>query len=311
MLFKKRNAFSALVAAKTKPRVRRSPADSGWSRVAVAVLLAVFAGALIVVLAIVNGGRQTVASRSAAAFREAQRKGIPVAEAAHGHGALSPGTPAEHGAEYRRSAEKGEAGHGGHAETGMVAHDDHAMTQPETEGGSPHAGMQHGTGAAAGSGKPPRSTTEGAAGHAAHEGMPQAPAGMPEAALLAPLASKSAVARPGQPAATLELDRLDAPAETSRLDAQRSAELAAGTGSGGHGMQHGATTYRQLDAGRETGPTEQQTSPPRDHGMSHGSTSAPAPTPETKKPRPAATPAPTPGGHVHPSGSGVRDGGRR
>lgn len=51
---------------------------------------------------------------------------------------------------------------------------------------------------------------------------------------------------PGQPARTLSPGPLDAPAATSVLDAQRSAEMAGTEGHGGH--ESGA--YRHVDAGR-------------------------------------------------------------
>lgn len=60
---------------------------------------------------------------------------------------------------------------------------------------------------------------------------------------------------PGQPAKTLSPDELDAPAETSVQDAERSAELAEAMsgheGHGGHGG-HGTGAYRQVDAGRDS-----------------------------------------------------------
>ena len=58
----------------------------------------------------------------------------------------------------------------------------------------------------------------------------------------------TAAATPGQPAATLDTDALDAPAPTSVEDARRAREAAAA----GHAMAHG--TYRQVDAGREDVP---------------------------------------------------------
>jgi hypothetical protein len=84
---------------------------------------------------------------------------------------------------------------------------------------------------------------------------------LPAAAAVAGL-----VALAGQPAETLRPDALDAPAATSVLDAQRSAEMAqemAGGEHGGHGgghenhgshESHGSPggAYRHADAGRET-----------------------------------------------------------
>jgi hypothetical protein len=198
----------------------------------------------------------------------------------------------------------------------MSGHGEHVMAQPGARGGSPHAGMQHGT-VAPGSphagmqhGAPARRpgssqpTTESPAGDAGHGGMQPAPAGMTGGSPPAPLA-KAAVAGPGQPAATLEPDPLDAPAATSQMDAKRSAEMAASMGSGGHGMSHGTGSYRQLDAGRES----MEKAPPGmpgHEGMGHGSLPPSTPTPATIKPHPAVTPAPTSRGHVHPSGGGPR-----
>ena len=94
----------------------------------------------------------------------------------------------------------------------------------------------------------------------------------PDAAVAAPEAVP-----PGQPAATLRPDALDAPAATSVADAQRSAEMAeemsGGGGHGGHGG-HGVGTYRQVDAGRGPeayqGPQEQTPGAgSHDHGA-HG-----------------------------------------
>lgn len=77
----------------------------------------------------------------------------------------------------------------------------------------------------------------------------------------------------GQPAKTLSPDPLDSPADTSVMDAQRSAKMAetmAGGGGhdshGGHGG-HGATgTYRHVDVGREpAGPAADGGAEPHHH----------------------------------------------
>ena len=82
---------------------------------------------------------------------------------------------------------------------------------------------------------------------------------------VAPAVAAPVTASPGQPAKTLSSDPLDAPAATSVLDAQRSAEMAEEmsggggmedhAGHGGHGG-HGGGTYRQVDAGRGPGAYE-------------------------------------------------------
>ena len=315
MIFPARSSFPGPPIA-----VRQSRKDSGGSAVVVAILLAVTAGVVIALVALLGGGKETVASRSAAAFEEAQRKGIPVGEAAHGHGAVAPG--AAHGGDSE--PEKPEAGHAAHGEVEMPdhggempAHGGHAMTGTTAGGVSPHAGMPHGT-SAPGSGAAPSShagmqhgspaprpgasrPTTGPAGHAGHGGIPPAPAEATASAPTEPLA-KSAVARPGQPAATLRSDPLDSPAATSEMDAKRAAEMAASMGSGGHGT-HGTGSYVQIDAGRESVGKAEPTSPGHE-GMGHGSMPPPAPTatPDSRKPRPRRTPVPTPSGHAHPGG---------
>lgn len=81
-----------------------------------------------------------------------------------------------------------------------------------------------------------------------------------------PASPESAPELPQRPAGILQPDPLDAPAATSVIDAQRSAEMARGMGGGdldfgehgehgGHGG-HGAGTYRHVDAGRGPGAYE-------------------------------------------------------
>lgn len=75
--------------------------------------------------------------------------------------------------------------------------------------------------------------------------------------------SSSEAVQSGQPAKTLSPDPLDAPAGTSVMDAQRSAEMAEGmAGGGGHDSHHGhgghggTGTYRHVDVGRGPGAYE-------------------------------------------------------
>lgn len=316
MFFRARRSLPVLPTAPGQSRP-----DSGSSAVIAAILLAVIAGLVIALVALLGGGKETVASRSAAAFEDAQSKGVPVGEAAHGHGAVSPANPPSNDA---RPEEPG-AGHAGHAgmetpggpEKGMT-HGEHAMPGRAPGGGSPHAGMHHGTstpgsGAVASphvgmhhgtSASPPGASqppTGGPAGHAGHGSARPAPADNTASAPTEPL-PKAAVASPGQPAATLQPDPLDSPAVTSKMDAKRSAEIAAQMGSGGHGA-HGTVSYVQIDAGRESVPRAHPAASGHE-GMDHGSMPAatPTPGPGPRKPRPAATPLPTPSGHVHPGG---------
>jgi len=231
--------------------------------------------------------KETTASRSAAAFDEAQRKGTPVEKgAAHGgHGAPVGGKPVE------AVPADPHAAHGAAAETSGAKSGEKA----------PMTGMDHSRMSGAGSGKQPATGTE-------HSTMPGAqhskPAAMDHAAMghgasMPPPSPEPAAAsaQPGQPAATLQADDVDAPAATSLRDAERSAALAKEM-AGGHGMQHG-TPYRQLDAGRdsESGLTHEHGGPPPETTTPadpHASHAAPA-----AAPRPSPSPTPKPSPHRH------------
>jgi hypothetical protein len=275
------------------------------SLLALTILTTSLAVALIVSAIFGGGARRTVASRSAEAFREALRKGEPVTPGSHGHGALSPaaaGQPAhaEHGGadmKKHEHAEQGSSGMTGHgvAPSGPSG-DSHAAHRMSAQAGrsgragraghaqeatEDHAGMQHGRSAA------PNTSPEATAG----------------AALVPPPSLKALEASPGQPALTLQPDPLDQPPDTSIEEAKRAAEMAQEM-TGGHGMQrmqHGMTSYRQLDAGRDsvtTGQGEESVAPgsptsPDHRGMQHGSPTAAQPkAPATRKPPPSK---PTPG----------------
>lgn len=93
--------------------------------------------------------------------------------------------------------------------------------------------------------------------------------------------------QPGQPARTLRPDALDAPAATSVLDAQRSAEMAAEMTGGGHGDHgghgghggHGTGPYSHVDAGRGPGAqegSEKHTPGAEPHQHDHGSAPPPS-----------------------------------
>ena len=233
------------------------------------------------------GGDRSVASKSAAAFEEAQKKGETFGGEGHAHGGHGAATPAdEHAEAVPQEPSSGEEHHAGHGAAdapdvgGMQHGTEHQGSEHSAEhaghgaagAGSPgggHAAMGHGQTAAAapeavghaGHGAP--SPQEAPAGHAGHGApSPQAPAGhaghsasggaVPPAQVpQAPVA-----ALPGQPAAILRPDALDAPAPTSVIDAQRSAEMnQAMSGGGGHGG-HGSGTYRHIDAGRSPGAYE-------------------------------------------------------
>lgn len=244
---------------------------------------ALIAGGLVLAALIGCDREQTVASQSAAAFREAQKRGETFGGDghAHGHGAVSPGGGAP-------SEVPAADAHAGHAHAGAQvpageamrhdgAHDGHAAMEhgrrPAAGGHAGHATKDHSGHQAAPTGPAPeRREDAGHAGqHAGHGMSPQAPASgtqppgaghaghSPSAGAMPPVASAPApVAVPSeQPARTLRPDALDAPAATSVLDAQRSAEMARemGGGHGGHGG-HGSGTYRHVDAGRGPGAYE-------------------------------------------------------
>jgi len=217
---------------------------------------AVIAG--LVLVSLVGCGKEpSIASKSATAFRTAQKEGKPLGGGAHGHGALTPGESHEMPDTTSGASADGH----GMAEGGMAG-----MDHSGAKGGM--AGMDH---AAGGS---------GSAGHEMGGGM-------------APGMSIVETVSPGQPAKTLRPDALDAPATTSVVDAQRSAEMSEGMkGMGGHG----GGTYRQVDAGR--GPGADKRSEPQ----------TPAADPHQHGP---AIPPPAQEGdhsqHEPPDGGGVQD----
>ena len=189
--------------------------------------------------------RETTASRSAAAYDEARRKGVAVGGSAHGaaegHGDAKHGTqpspesgitaPAMPTMDHSSMPGMKPPGRGATERRPMAGMDHSGMagmgaqSQPGTD---PHAGMDHA--------KMPGMKLSGM-----FHDMPMSPPS-PE-----PL---SASAKPGQPAATLQPDPLDQPPATSVADAARSAAMAAEMSGGGHGMSHG--TYKHVDAGRDT-----------------------------------------------------------
>ncbi|HEY9423034.1 MAG TPA: heavy metal-binding domain-containing protein [Thermoanaerobaculia bacterium] len=254
---------------------------------------AALAGGLALAAWVGCGGEPSVASRSAAAFQEAQKKGETFEDSghSHGHGAITPGgenqeesapghdhgqaeAAPDHSAMDHSAMDHSAMGHGAEAHgaehapqhggaaeqdehAGHTGHDARAPQTPPAEGEAEaapdHSTMDHST--------MDHSTMDhGQSGHEGHGEM------APDTAVAAPK-----VVSPGQPAKTLSPDPLDAPAATSVQDAQRSAEMAeemsGGGGHEGHGGHggHGTTgTYRQTDAGR--GPEAREGSEPRTPG---------------------------------------------
>ena len=219
------------------------------------------------------GDHETMASRSARGFREAQSRGERFAGEghAHGHDAAPAADARDQGHPGTTGAETGEP----HVEHGQ-AEEVQGMTEPGAGGTGDHA-----QGAAAEHGKhghpeqpqadPPAHARSGAPQHATssmrgHQ-RPESPAAAPgshahggDAAMSPPLVS-SVSAPAGAPAIALAPDAVDAPAATSVAEALRAAE----TGSTMGGMKgthaHGATGYRQRDAGRAPAAED----PPRPH----------------------------------------------
>ena len=238
--------------------------------------LAIAAVFPIVALAAGCGGDHTTASKSAAAFDAALKKGgIPAAQEAHGGHGQAANAERPHGASDSND---------GSSMAGM----DHSRmpgmgtapgARPASGTGSSMAGMNHST-------MPGMDHTN----MAAAQGMNMAPPA-PEA--------PTAAARPGQTAATLQPTELDQPPTTSVREAARAAAMAEEMASGGHGMMHG--TYRQIDAGRDDvtpssgaeheGHQAVPVSPPHPGAGAHRDHSAPvSPRPES----PRASPSPDP-----------------
>ena len=124
------------------------------------------------------------------------------------------------------------------------------------------AGMDHSNmpGMKPANGAPPAGGSMAGMDHSNMPGMKMSPP-LPE--------TPAGSAQPGQPAATLSIGDLDAPAPTSVRDAARSAELAQGMAGGGHDMTHG--TYSHTDAGRTA------TTAPPPEAMDHSKHGQPAP----------------------------------
>lgn len=186
------------------------------------------------------GGKQSVASKSAAAFREAQAKETSVGEPSHGGHAATPDgsltTSTDHTGMSEPEHATPDMDHStmagmGHAQAGKqqerVPHGQHGQKTPS--GASPpameHGSMQHGM---------------------QHGGTTSQAEGLAEV--------RQVDAHPGQPASTLDPDPLDTPAPTSVSDSARSAEMAQMMTSPGHAMAHGE--YVHQDVGRDAAPMQ-------------------------------------------------------
>ncbi|HEX6863193.1 MAG TPA: heavy metal-binding domain-containing protein [Thermoanaerobaculia bacterium] len=250
------------------------------------------AGVFALAVLIGCGGEPSVASKSAAAFEEAQKEGKTFEGAGHDHGDHGAAEPAPaQGGEHQHGtapeADHSAMGHGGgHPAEGHATaqHGGHAAPSA----GNEHTGHSQPTaqGGHEGHNQPaPQATApgQGHAGHSqpaaqGHEGHnPPAPQPAAPGQGHSGHAPSSAVAElPAEPASILRPDTLDAPAATSVADAQRSAEMNQAMSGG-----HGASTYRHVDAGR--GPEAHEGSEPQtpgagpqqhDHGAAAGESAA-------------------------------------
>jgi hypothetical protein len=215
------------------------------------------------------GGEQSVASKSAAAYREAQAKGVPVSGGhAHDHGAATTSGGMDHSAHGAMSAgaaamdhsahgtganahagmdhgaaAAGATDHSGHAAAGTV---DHAAMGHGTAANA-HAGhtatasnahAQHGTAPATGGAHAGHSTTAGAATHDQHAGMQHGTAS-PATDPHAQHGTAGAPAIASAPRSNAEMQRVQ-PAATLRRDAFDApapvsvSEAAKATQGGGH-----------------------------------------------------------------------------
>ena len=217
------------------------------------VKLLSLAASLAVLLATACGGKQGVASKSNAAYQEAQKKGLPVGEAVHGGHAAAEDAPMA-GMDHSKMDQGDMTGMEHPKRQGSMVGMDHSRIQAGAKAGSmDHSKMEPGS---MGGMDHPKMDQGGMAGMD-HSKMEQHAMGDPLTAAI--VTDKSAEPMRGESATTLMSDPLDAPATTALVDAERSAEMAQMMTSGGHGMSHGS--YVHQDAGRDRVVPEQ----PMDH----------------------------------------------
>jgi hypothetical protein len=236
------------------------------------------AGALVLFASLpACGGERSTASKSASG--SAQTK--PEAAGGEGHHA------GHHSAVEAPAGGGGQVGHGHEAHAGDPApgHAGHGAQQGAhgAAGAEPPGGDHAGHGRSSSGGRTsagqsetqhaghgttsPQAPSSGTRAHDEHAGHSPSGGEMPSVATApAPVAVP-----PEQPAKTLQPDALDAPAASSVLDAQRSAEMAQGMAGEGH-SGHGGGTYRHVDVGREPGAAP-ATPAPSSHEGEHEHTS--------------------------------------
>ena len=187
------------------------------------------------VLLIACGGRETTASKSAAAYREAQAKGIAVG-GGHEHGghvvttaSTAPAQPSDPHAGHAAAPAVDHAAMG-HAAKGSAAMDHAAMGHaPKGPAAMDHAGMDHGKAAAphaaAGHAAPSASVADA---HAQH-GAPSQPAAHAQHGAATPVSATMTIETPKsnaeiartEPASTLRQDAFDAPVPASVSEAAK------------------------------------------------------------------------------------------
>ena len=201
--------------------------------------------AVLVVLA-ACGRKDTVADRSAKAFREAQQKGIPVG--GDGHGGHAAGEGEEHAtipgmdhSEMNAQSGQSMAGmdhskmnmQGGQSMTGM----DHSKMQhgQQPMAGMDHSQMQHGQQPTAGMDHGQMQPGQPMAGMD-HANMPGMQHGAAAAPVVIPPPTSNAEIQRLRPAATLKDDPFDAPAQSALAETAKAVQ-----GAGDEGLARGIT----------------------------------------------------------------------
>ncbi len=157
------------------------------------------------------GGKQTMASKSAAAYDEARKKGLPVSAGQHEMAGMDhssmPGMDHSHMSGMQHGSKTASA----HGMAGMdhssMAGKDHAQM----------SGMQHGSAA-----QPHGAMQHGSMAGMQHGSMTNMPHGSAAPLAIAPPTSNAAIAQT-QPASTLRQDEFDAPAPSAVEEAAKAA----------------------------------------------------------------------------------------
>jgi hypothetical protein len=228
--------------------------------------------ALLAAVAVVAcGGKQTMASKSAAAFDEARKKGVPIASSEHGGHSVEAGAEpsadtvtivSEHagmpGMDHGQMSGTDQSAMAGvdhpkmpgieHGTSGATTHDTAVMDHSRMPG-------MHGSTTAAAS-HDMAGMDHSAMGGMDHSQMPGMQHGSPAAAplVIAPPTSNAAIAQT-QPAATLQADAFDAPAPTAIEEAAK----------GASGMSHPMEATPKPPAPPQHEHNTPQPQPPADH----------------------------------------------